>query len=288
MRILSVVIVLALVGCSPAVVIPPSTDSAAPSAAREPDRSAAPTPLFIPSIASSGTPTPAPTSTPLPATSSPMCRVDPAAPPGVYCLTTVYGDVDGDGRPDRAVIWGEGPEPPPFGSSWELAVVLATGAIVRTTVATSDVAALRGIADVNHDGHGLIFFHESHGASTEFWRAAAVIDGQLRIVQEGDHALRIAMYGSVAHGGRFTCVTDARGVPLLSVVAFAARTATLPWVYDWTATNYRIAGARAIAVGTATGSFSETEMRDPASTFNRTWPSPWDPAHPGQCGLRVA
>ena len=95
------------------------------------------------------------------------------------------------------------------------------------------------------------------------------------------------MYGSVAHGGRFACVTDARGIALLSVVGFGARSSPVPWVFDWSATNYRVVGAQAIAVGTASGSLTQAEMDDPESAFNRTWGSPWDPAHGGQCGLRV-
>jgi hypothetical protein len=199
---------------------------------------------------------------------------DPLPPVGAICVTVGRGDLDGDGVEDRAVVWGD-PAPPSDGrpQRWHLAAVTASGT-KETTVGTPFFeAAVRGVIDVNRDGRGQILVHIDRGASTERWWAYAVVDGSPRQIQIGDGVpLQILAYGSVMHGSRFECVRDAAGVRLLSLMGFGGRYIDAGTVvFDWGAENYRIRGARATLVGTATSTVTRAEMQDPGSDFNKTW-----------------
>jgi hypothetical protein len=74
------------------------------------------------------------------------------------------------------------------------------------------------------------------------------------------------------HGSRFECVQDAAGIRLLSLMSFSGRDmGGNTYVFDWLARNYRLRGAAATLVGSATGTATRAEMDDRESDFNRTW-----------------
>jgi hypothetical protein len=213
-------------------------------------------------------------------------------PTGAICVTVAHGDLDGDGTPDTAVVWGDPAPPPSEGGKhqWHLAAVTSTATYETQFETAFFEGAIRGIIDVNADGRGQILVHVDHGASTEAWEAFMLVGSSLKQVTTTSGASFIlGMYGSVMHGSRFDCVSDQAGVRLLSVMGFGGR--TLPSgdvLFDWTVHNYRIRAAQAVLVGTSTGTVTRTEMDDPASPVNSTWPSPWQSTtRIGQCGLRV-
>jgi hypothetical protein len=270
-----------LVACTAAVPaptsVPSTTTSPVPSLAL---RSLPPTPsLVAPTVTAA--PSIAPTPEPPPWTG---CRStpDPVVPPSAFCVASVTGDLDGDRLADRLVVWGEGDNRVDHGWRWQVAAVLASGRVLRTTYDTPWYAAEpRGVIDVNGDGRGLVLVTWDRGASTATWLAFTVDGGQLLQVTDGDRGpLRIRMFGSGGRGNTFGCVTDAHGIPLLSLMGYGSRlpvpSDNTSTVFDWGVDNYRIRGSSALLVGTASGTVTSAVVSDPASDFNRTWQ---------QCGL---
>jgi hypothetical protein len=290
-RIFALAAVLTVVACTGDAEV---ARSAAPSRAASattsalviaPATTAPPAPAIVPSAT--------PTASPAPhGLDSCGAASDPLAPAGAICVSVARGDVDGDGIPDRAVIWGDGASAPqtPGQDPWRLLVATASRVWETQVVTPYYAAALRGIIDVNADGRGLILVSVDHGASTEFWVAYALVGEKLAQVVRDDGGLFVLpMFGSVMHGNRFECVVDTGGARLLSVMGFGGRIAAGDVVYDWSVTNYRLRPPTVSAVGTAQGTVTRAEMEDPVSAFNRTWPTPFQTAgRPGQCGLRLS
>ena len=133
-----------------------------------PDRPTATTPAATPSAAS-----PSPPAGPSPA-------ISPA--PGWQAV----GDVDGDGRRDRArlvYLGGYGPD------NWELVVDMTTlgQQTVRFTGSpvlpgNTAAATIAGSVDADRDGHAEIFVKADSGASTQFWTIFKLAGRQLRQV----------------------------------------------------------------------------------------------------------
>lgn len=224
------------------------------------------------------------------------CRTirDPRPPAGSICVTVTTGDLDGDGVPDRVVVWGDPGPPRAQGSGhllWHLAAMTARGLsdeIVLETVASE--AAVRGIIDVNGDGHGQILVRIGETLSSEIWSTFAFVDGKVKPIESVTGIpLWVNALGSDSYGGRFDCVTDANGARSLSTVRFVARNVD-PYgeVLDWAAAKFRIAGAFSIQQpGGGFGTVTRAEVEDPASDFSRRWPAASASAIAAHCGLRL-
>jgi hypothetical protein len=135
------------------------------------------------------------------------------------------GDIDGDGRPDRArlvYLGGYGPD------NWELVVDMTTlgQQAVRFTgdpVLPGNTAAptIAGSADAAGDGHADIFVKTTAGASTQFWTIFTLAGRQLRQVTRQGKPMRLAVNGS-------TCPSSRRRTPANSGRADAETTGIHP------------------------------------------------------------
>jgi hypothetical protein len=176
-----------------------------------------------------------------PAVATPSATSPPAGPspaispaPGWQAV----GDVDGDGRRDRArlvYLGGYGPD------NWELVVDMTTlgQQTVRFTgdpVLPGNTAAptIAGSADAERDGHAGIFVKVSSGASTQFWTIFTLAGRQIRQVTSQGRPVRLAVNGTLTHQGGFRCdgtefVTVSEGVELPGYTTWSYERDTYTW-----------------------------------------------------------
>lgn len=185
--------------------------------------------------------TPPATSPPATSAAGPSAAV--SAAPGWQAA----GDVDGDGRQDRARLaylgGGYGP------GNWELVVDMTTlgQRTVRFTggpVLPGNTAAptIAGSADADRDGHAEIFVKVDSGASTQSWSIFKLAGRQLRQVTSQGRPVRLAVGGSVTHQDGFRC----DGAQLVTV-SEATGPSGHTWTYqretfDWSGAELVLAG----------------------------------------------
>jgi hypothetical protein len=187
------------------------------------------------------TQTSATATTPAAATPSATSPSTPAGPsraispaPGWQAV----GDVDGDGRRDRArlvYLGGYGPD------NWELVVDMTTlgQQAVRFTgdpvlPGNIDAPTIAGSADAERDGHAEIFVKVSSGASTQFWTIFTLVGRQIRQVTIQGQPVRLAVNGTLTHEAGFRCngtqfVTVSEGVELPGYITWSYERDTYTW-----------------------------------------------------------
>jgi hypothetical protein len=189
-----------------------------------------------PATQASGTATTSTVATPSvtspPASAGPSSAISSA--PGWQAV----GDVDGDGRPDRAwlvYLGGYGPD------NWELVVdMTALGQqAVRFTgdpvlPGGDDAPTIAGSADAEPDGHADIFVKVGSGASTQFWTIFTLVGRQIRQVTIQGQPVRLAVNGTLTHQGGFRCdgaefVTVSEGTELPGYTTWSYERDTYTW-----------------------------------------------------------
>jgi len=176
------------------------------------------------------------------------------------------GDVDGDGRPDRArlvYLGGYGPD------NWGLVVDMTTlgQQAVRFTgdpVLPGNTAAptIAGSADADRDGHAEIFVKTTAGASTQFWTIFKLAGRQLRQVTIGGKPVRLAVNGSLTHQGGFRC--DGARFVTVSEATEPPRYTT--WTYE--RDTYAWSGAELVPVSTRTGQVTAAKPGSPPAAYS--------------------
>ena len=171
------------------------------------------------------------------------------------------GDVDGDGRRERArlvYLGGYGP------GNWELVVDMTTlgQQIVRFTgdpvlPGNTDAPTIAGSADADRDGHAEIFVKVSSGASTQFWTIFKLAGRQIRQVTSQGHPLRLAVNGTLTHQDGFRCdgaqfVTVSEGTELPGYIA---------WIYE--RDTYAWSGAKLVPLSKQTGEVTSARPGNP-------------------------
>jgi hypothetical protein len=209
-----------------------------------------------------------PTATSTPAGPSPAATSTSAGPSPAVSLARggqETGDVDGDGRPDRAqllYLGGNGP------GNWELVVDMTTlgqqtvrftgGRFLPGNTAAPTIA---GSADADRDGHAEIFIKVSSGASTQSWIIFKLAGQRIRQVTSQGQPLRLAVGGSVTHqdgfrcnGAQFVTVSEATGPPYTT------------WTYK--RDTYTWSGAELVPVSTRTGRVTSAQPGSPPAAYS--------------------
>jgi hypothetical protein len=176
------------------------------------------------------------------------------------------GDVDGDGRPDRAqlvYLGGYGP------NNWKLVVDMTTlgERTVRFTggpALPGNTAAptIAGSADADRDGHAEIFVKVDSGASTQFWTIFKLVGRQIRQVTSQGQPVRLAVNGSVTHQDGFRC----DGPQFVTVSeAIAAPGEGTRWTYE--RDTFAWSGTRLVPVSKRTGQITSAQRESPPAAY---------------------
>lgn len=202
--------------------------------------------------------TPSATSPPAPAGPSPAISPTPG--------WQAVGDVDGDGRRDRArlvYLGGYGP------NNWELVVDMTTlgQQTVRFTgdpVLPGNTAAptIAGSVDADRDGHAEIFVKVSSGASTQFWTIVKLVGRQIRQVTSQGQPVRLAVNGSVTHQGGFRC----DGAQFVTVSEATEPPGYTTWTYE--RNTYAWSGAELVLASKQTGQVTSAQPGNPPAAYS--------------------
>lgn len=202
--------------------------------------------------------TPSVTSAPAPAGPSPAISPTPG--------WQAVGDVDGDGRRDRArlvYLGGYGP------NNWELVVDMTTlgQQTVRFTgdpVLPGNTAAptIAGSVDADRDGHAEIFVKVSSGASTQFWTIVKLVGRQIRQVTTQGQPVRLAVNGSVTHQGGFRC----DGAQFVTVSEATEPPGYTTWTYE--RDTYAWSGAELVLASKQTGQVTSAQPGNPPAAYS--------------------
>ena len=204
-----------------------------------------------------------PAATPSAASPSPPAGPSPAISPAPGWQAV--GDVDGDGRRDRArlvYLGGYGPD------NWELVVDMTTlgQQTVRFTGSpvlpgNTAAATIAGSVDADRDGHAEIFVKADSGASTQFWTIFKLAGRQLRQVTIHGQAVRLAVNGTVTHQDGFRC----DGTQFVTVHEGVARNYTT-WSYE--RDTYTWEGSTLVFVSKQTGQVTSAQPGSPPAAYS--------------------
>lgn len=198
-----------------------------------------------------------------PSATSPSARPSPAISPTPGWQAV--GDVDGDGRRDRArlvYLGGYGPD------NWELVVDMTTlgQQTVRFTgdpvlPGGDDAPTIAGSVDADRDGRAEIFVKVGSGASTQFWTIFKLVGRQIRQVTIQGQPARLAVNGSVTHQDGFRC----SGTQFVTVHEGVARNYTT-WSYE--RDIYTWEGSTLVFVSKQTGQVTSAQPGNPPAAYS--------------------
>jgi len=199
-----------------------------------------------------------------PSATSPSAGPSPAISPTPGWQAV--GDVDGDGRRDRArlvYLGGYGP------GNWELIVDMTTlgQQAVRFTgdpVLPGNTAAptIAGSVDADRDGHADIFVKVSSGASTQFWTIFKLVGRQLRQVTSQGQPVRLAVNGTVTHQDGFRC----DGAQFVTVSEATEPPGYTTWTYE--RDTYAWSGAELVPVSKQAGQVTSAQPGNPPAAYS--------------------
>jgi hypothetical protein len=152
-----------------------------------------------PTVATSATAGPSPSSTRSPAAPSATSSAAPVpSPPGSSAAAATGatpGDVDGDGGADTVTV-----------TATTLAVALSGGGRATAPIVDAQVPPrVSGLFDVDRDGHAEVFVETARGASTGFVQIYRYDGRSLRELTFDGAPIRFGIGGSVTHGDGFAC-----------------------------------------------------------------------------------
>ncbi len=176
------------------------------------------------------------------------------------------GDVDGDGRRDRArlvYLGGYGP------GNWELVVDMTTlgQQAVRFTgdpvlPGNIDAPTIAGSVDADGDGHADIFVKVSSGASTQFWTIFTLVGQQIRQVTAQGQPVRFAVNGTLTHQDGFRC----DGAQFVTVSEGTELPGYIKWIYE--RDTYAWSGAELVLVSEQTGQLTNARPGSPPAAYS--------------------
>jgi len=176
------------------------------------------------------------------------------------------GDVDGDGRRDRARLVYLGVYGP---GNWELVADMTTlgQQAVRFTggpVLPGNTAAptIAGSADAGRNGHAEIFVKADSGASTQSWTIFMLAGRQIRQVTSQGRPVRLAVGGSVTHQDGFRC----DGAQFVTVSEATEPPGYTTWTYE--RDTYAWSGAELVFVSRRTGQVTSARPGSPPAAYS--------------------
>ena len=199
-----------------------------------------------------------------PSATSPSAGPSPAISPAPGWQAV--GDVDGDGRPDRArlvYLGGYGPD------NWELIVDMT--ALGQQTVRFTgepvlpgniDAPTIAGSADAERDGHADIFVKVSSGASTQFWTIFKLVRRRIRQVTSQGQPVRLAVNGTLTHQAGFRC----DGAQFVTVSEGTELPGYTTWIYE--RNTYAWSGAELVPVSKQTGQVTSARPGSPPAAYS--------------------
>jgi hypothetical protein len=175
------------------------------------------------------------------------------------------GDVDGDGRRDRArlvYLGGYGLD------NWELVVDMTTlgQQTVRfngdpVTPGGDDAPTIAGSVDADRSGHAEIFVKVGSGASTQFWTIFKLVGRQIRQVTSQGQPVRLAVNGTVTIQDGFRC----NGTQFVTVHEGVLRNGTT-WGYE--RDTYTWEGSTLVLMSKRTGQVTSAQPYDPPAAYS--------------------
>jgi hypothetical protein len=176
------------------------------------------------------------------------------------------GDVDGDGRRDRArlvYLGGYGP------GNWELVVDMTSlgQQAVRFTgdpvlPGGTDAPTIAGSADADRDGRAEIFVKVGSGASTQFWTIFTLAGRQIRQVTSQGQPVRLAVNGTLTHQAGFRC----DGAQFVTVSEGTELPGYITWIYE--VDTYTWQGSTLVLVSKQTGQVTSARPGDPPAAYS--------------------
>jgi hypothetical protein len=176
------------------------------------------------------------------------------------------GDVDGDGRRDRArlvYLGGYGPD------NWQLVVDMTTlgQQSVRFTgdpVLPGNTAAptVAGSVDADRDGHAEIFVKVDSGASTQFWTIFKLVGRQIRQVTSQGRPVRLAVNGTLTHQAGFRC----DGADFVTVIEGAELPGYTTWSYE--RDTYTWEGSTLVLISKQAGQVTSAQPGSPPTAYS--------------------
>ena len=176
------------------------------------------------------------------------------------------GDVDGDGRGDRArlvYLGGYGP------GNWELVVDMTTlgqrsarftgGPVLPGNTAAPTIA---GSAQASRDGHAEIFVKADSGASTQSWIIFKLAGRQVRQVTSQGRLVRLMVGGSVTHQGGFRC----DGAQFVTVSEATEPPRYTTWSYE--RETFAWSGAELVPVSRRAGQVTSARPVSPPAAYS--------------------
>lgn len=232
------------------------------------------------------------------------CQAPPAgvplpagAPPGIQCLAAVSADLDGDGKPDRLLVWegqppddiggGLGDGPPQMGavaylddgtfhlledtpSSWKLPNPI-----------TAEELRPAQVVSLGDDRRQQVLVTAVVGANTN-WQAVFIIgkDRRLHALKATDGTtVALADGGGAGYSSGYGCV-DSSSQPLVAQEGTETVRGTdgRDHGYTWSIDYYRLLDVQWTHVATKTGKTASVRTRPPSDGSDCSNP---DPAHRG-------
>jgi len=160
-------------------------------------------------------------------------------------------DIDGDGRPDSALIvpLGKGVR----NTRFELVVKMSSLGTQRIPfIAASEIMTppngprIVGSVDADSDGRAEIFIMIDSGASTQFWTIFKLVHRRVTQVTIADQPARLAVGGSAMDGSGFSCGRPRGDLVIYGYGALPAVAGSQRWSVE--RDTYRWAGARLVLV----------------------------------------
>ncbi|HEU5391931.1 MAG TPA: hypothetical protein VFV73_39140 [Streptosporangiaceae bacterium] len=230
---------------------------------------------------------PPPAGVPLPA----------GAPPGIQCLAAVSADLDGDGQPDRLLVWesqppddiggGPGDAPPQMGAvaylddgTFHLPEEAPSSWKLPGSTAAEELRPVQ-VVSLGDDRRQQVLVTVVVGANTN-WQAVFIIgqDRRLHALRAADGSMVVLTDGGgAAYSSGYGCV-DSSSQPLVAV----ENTTTvrgpdgLDHGYTWSIDYYRLLDLQWTHVATRTGKAASVRTRPPSDGSDCSNP---DPAHRG-------